>query len=137
MAVKLVSQKKNSKIDLNHFKLTNLKPLFIQKCHPINQGNQTNKVNPRKIKLHNNFSFFVTNLFREKKIQGIVMGGRLSTFDLLIKVACFIKRQIITSMKNELILTSWYKEVNHTEPSPSVKTSMMSSFNHYTDKIIN
>jgi hypothetical protein len=39
MAVKLVSQKKNSKIDLNHFKLTNLKPLFIQKCHPINQGN--------------------------------------------------------------------------------------------------
>ncbi len=45
------------------------------------------------------------------------MGG-LSTVDLLIKFACFVKKvNKCMHFQKELICTSWYKEVNGTDPS--------------------
>jgi hypothetical protein len=54
------------------------------------------------------------------------LKGRFNTFDLLVKVVCIVKkRQIIFSIKNELMQTSEYKEINHTEPSPSISSFLM------------
>ncbi len=44
--------------------------------------------------------------------------GRLCTVDLLIKVACFVKKYIVFAISNA---NCQYKEVNCTEPSPSVR----------------
>jgi hypothetical protein len=38
--------------------------------------------------------------------QGILLRGKLSTVDLLIKVACFVKKRRCFQFKKELILTS-------------------------------
>jgi hypothetical protein len=45
--------------------------------------------------------------------------GRLTTVDLLIKITCFVKK--IFQYKKKLTLTSEYKEVKCTDPSPSVR----------------
>jgi hypothetical protein len=46
--------------------------------------------------------------------------GRLSTIDLLIRVACFARKEIMFSISKQLFQTSQYNELNCTEPSPSV-----------------
>jgi hypothetical protein len=46
--------------------------------------------------------------------------GKLRTIDLLIKIARVIKKEeIFLYYEKQLISTSWYKEVNRTEPFPS------------------
>jgi len=46
-------------------------------------------------------------------LQGrLTEGERVSTFDLLIKVACLVKKVETLEYKNDLIQTSQYKEVN-------------------------
>ncbi len=47
--------------------------------------------------------------------------ARHSTVDLLLKVACFVKRSIKFSIEKEADLNLLYKEVNGTDPSPSVR----------------
>ncbi len=47
----------------------------------------------------------------------LVLKGMLSTVDLLVKKAILCKNEY----KKKLILTSSYKEINSTEPSPSVR----------------
>jgi hypothetical protein len=47
-------------------------------------------------------------------------GGRVSTVDLRIKVACSVKRKEYFQYKNEQMWTSEYKGANCTAPSPSV-----------------
>ncbi len=64
--------------------------------------------------------------------------GRLSTNDLLIKVTCFKKSKSCLNYRKQLILTSWYKEVNCTELYPSVKVSWLSnSLNHHQNSVVN
>ncbi len=46
--------------------------------------------------------------------------GRLISDDLLVKMACFVKKKEKRSLK-QLIWTSKCKGVNHTDPSPSVR----------------
>ncbi len=46
--------------------------------------------------------------------------GRLSTVDLLIKIGCFVKNKNIVSIWKQLLWTSYYKEANSIDPSPSV-----------------
>jgi hypothetical protein len=54
--------------------------------------------------------------------------GKLSTADLLIKVACFqAKCKWYFHLKRQLIWTSWYKEVNCTQPSPTTRRSTVLS----------
>jgi hypothetical protein len=47
--------------------------------------------------------------------------GWQNTVDLLIKLACTVKRKILFLALKAADLTSWYKEVNCTDPSPSVR----------------
>jgi hypothetical protein len=56
----------------------------------------------------------------------------LCTVDLLIKVACFVKKKNIVSVKNALISTSQYKEVNGTDPSSKVRIPWFTSGKCYT-----
>jgi hypothetical protein len=47
--------------------------------------------------------------------------GRLNTVDLLIEMACFVKNNIFHIERSLSTYTSKCKEVNCTEPSPSVR----------------
>jgi hypothetical protein len=49
-------------------------------------------------------------------------SGRLSTADLLVKIALVVKKKAIHfQYEKQLIWTSSYKEINRTDPSPSVR----------------
>ncbi len=53
--------------------------------------------------------------------QGPLNGGKwLGTVDLLVKIACLVKKKILVIAEKELIWTSQYKEVKCTVPSLSV-----------------
>jgi hypothetical protein len=47
--------------------------------------------------------------------------------DLPIKVGCFVKKTILCQYEKQLIRTSKYKEVDCTDPSPTVRISSCTS----------
>jgi hypothetical protein len=54
------------------------------------------------------------------KLPPIMVQGRLSTVNLLIKIGCFVNKKLLFQHEKEQIWTSLNKEVNHISPSPSV-----------------
>jgi hypothetical protein len=57
---------------------------------------------------------------KERRDRGRFISGNscrkgcVSTIDHLIKIACFVKKNVFRRYKKELISTSWYKEINRT-----------------------